>query len=483
MLILGICSMSLLIVSLDSTIVNVALPAIHRSLHAPLSGLQWIIDAYTVVVASLLMLSGSMADRLGRKRVFQTGLTLFSLASLMCALAPNLGVLIAARAMQAVGGSMLNPVALSIIRNVFTDQRERAMAVGVWGAVPGISMALGPIAGGALVDAFSWRAVFLVNLPIGAAAVILSALFVPESRALRPRRIDPIGQVLIIVALGSLIYGVIGAPGAGWTSTQTLGLGGVSFVAWVGLISYELRVREPLIEMHSFKSVPLAGASAGALATYSVMGGFLFLNTLYLQETRHLSPLDAGIRLLPLALATFVMAPVSGRIVGARGARLPLVAGGIALLVAGLMLTRLSDHTSYLYLIVPYALVGGGVGALNPPITNAAVSGMPPSMAGVAAAVTSTSRQTGQAIGVAVLGALAGGDVAGAMGSGFAHATHVCWWITAALGGGLCVLGWIATTPWAQRTAVTAAARFPEEPPPQVATRTPESLARATSSK
>jgi EmrB/QacA subfamily drug resistance transporter len=460
MLILGICSMSLLIVSLDLTIVNVALPAIHRSLHAPLSGLQWVIDAYTVVVASLLMLSGSTADRLGRRRVFQTGLTLFSLASLICALAPNLGVLVAARALQAVGGSMLNPVALSIIRNVFTDPRERALAVGVWGAVPGISMALGPIVGGALVDAFSWRAVFLVNLPIGGAAVILAARFVPESRAPRPRPIDPIGQILVIVALASLIYGIIGAPGAGWASVRTIVLGVISLLAWLAFIAYELRHEQPLLEIRAFRSLPLAGASLSAMATYAVMGGFLFINTLYLQETRGLTPLQAGIRLVPLAVSTFVMAPIAGRIVGVRGARIPLMGGGLALLAAGAMLTQLNAHTSYPYLVVAYVLVGAGVGTLNPPITNTAVSGMPPSMAGVAAAVTSTSRQTGQAVGVAVLGALAGGGIVGAVGRGFAGATHVDWWITVGLGALLCTVGWLSTTPWARATAVAVAAQF-----------------------
>ena len=189
--ILGICSMSLLIVGLDGTIVNVAQPAIHRSFDASLSGLQWTIDAYTLVLASLLMLSGSTADRIGRKRIFQAGLTLFSLGSLLCALAPTLELLIAARVVQAIGGSMLNPVAMSIIRNVFEDPRERAQAIGVWGGVIGISTALGPVLGGTLVDSVGWRSVFLVNLPVGIAALYLTAIYVPESRASHARRIDP----------------------------------------------------------------------------------------------------------------------------------------------------------------------------------------------------------------------------------------------------------------------------------------------------
>src|SRR6202012_3754178 len=204
----GICSMSLFIVGLDATIVNIALPAIHRSFHAKLSGLQWTIDAYTLVIASLLMLSGSTADRLGRRRVFQCGLALFSLGPLLCAIAPSLGMLIAARVLQAIGGSMLNPVAMSIIRNVFVDPRERAQGIGVWGGVIGISMALGPVVGGALVDSVGWRAVFVVNVPIGIVAIVLTALFVPESRAGRSRRIDPVGQVLVIVGLATLTYAI-----------------------------------------------------------------------------------------------------------------------------------------------------------------------------------------------------------------------------------------------------------------------------------
>src|SRR6478736_4418649 len=215
-LILAICCMSLLIVGLDNTIVNVALPSIGRELHTTVSGLQWVVDAYTLVLASLLMLSGSMGDRLGRKRVFSLGLVLFTLGSLLCSVAPNLGSLIAFRALQAIGGSMLNPVAMSIIRNVFTDARERAWAIGMWGATVGISLALGPVVGGALVESVNWRAIFWINIPVGLAAFALTLRFVPESRAPRPRRLDPVGQVLMILLFGSLTYAIIEGPKAGW---------------------------------------------------------------------------------------------------------------------------------------------------------------------------------------------------------------------------------------------------------------------------
>jgi EmrB/QacA subfamily drug resistance transporter len=467
MLVLGICCLSLLIVGLDTTIVNVALPAIRTSLHASVSGLQWTIDAYTLVLASLLMLAGSTADRIGRKRIFRAGLVVFSLGSLLCGLAPSLELLIAARVLQAIGGSMLNPVAMSIIRNVFDDPRERAQAIGAWGAVFGLSMALGPVVGGALVDSVGWRAVFFVNVPIGVVAFVLTTLYVPRSRAPHARRLDPVGQVLVILALASLTYAIIDAPQAGWTSGGTLGLFAFSLASFATLVWYELRRREPLLEMRFFRSVPFAGASTIALCAFAATGGFLFLNTLYLQGTRHLSPFHAGLYLLPMAGMLLVSAPISGRLVSRRGPRPSLVGAGASLMIASLMLTRLTPTTSTGYLIGAYFLFGVGSGLINPPITNTAVSGMPPSQAGVAAAIASTSRQVGMTLGVAVIGAISGGAISGAIGPSFAAATHAGWWICAGLGLVCLVLGGLTTTRWAEETARETAERFREsEPPP-----------------
>src|ERR1700710_678416 len=219
-LILGICCLSLFIVGLDNTIVNVALPAIKTDLNASVSGLQWVVDAYTLVLASLLMLSGSTADRLGRRRIFQTGLLIFTVASLLCSLAPGLGWLIAFRMLQAVGGSMLNPVAMSIITNTFTDQRERARAIGVWGGVVGVGIGLGPVVGGILTDSIGWRSIFWINVPIGVAALVLAAVFVPEPKAPPAQRggADPVGQVLIVIVLAAVIFAIIHAPEVGWGS-------------------------------------------------------------------------------------------------------------------------------------------------------------------------------------------------------------------------------------------------------------------------
>ena len=465
LLILVICSMSLLIVGLDVTIVNVALPAIHRSLGASVSGLQWTIDAYTLTIAVLLMLSGSTADRIGRRKVFQIGLVVFSAGSLLCALAPTLQLLIVARVLQGIGGSMLNPVAMSIIRNVFDDPRERAQAIGVWGAMIGLSMALGPIVGGALVDSLGWRWVFLVNVPVGLLALALTAMFVPESRAPRPRRLDPVGQALVIVALGSLTYAIIEGGRVGFTSPGVVSLFCLSLVSFVSLVLYELRRREPLLEMRFFKSVPFSGASAIAVFAFAGQGGFLFLNTLYLQEVRGLSPLQAGLWVLPMAAMTLVFAPLSGRIVGRHGSRGPLVVAGLALTVAAVMLTRITADSSPAYVLGAYFVFGFGFGLVNPPITNTAVSGMPPSQAGVAAAVASTSRQIGATLGVAIVGAVAGAGISGEIGKGFAAATHASWWIIAGLSFAIVILGLATTTRWADETAVETANRFREDGP------------------
>ncbi len=469
MLVLGICCLSLLIVGLDTTIVNVALPAIRSSLHASVSGLQWTIDAYTLVLASLLMLAGSTADRIGRKRIFRTGLVVFSLGSLLCGLAPSLELLIAARVLQAIGGSMLNPVAMSIIRNVFDDPRERAQAIGAWGAAFGLSMALGPVVGGALVDSVGWRAVFFVNVPIGVIAFVLTTLYVPRSRAAHARRLDPVGQVLVILALASLTYAIIEAPRAGWASVETLALFAFSLLCFAGLVPYELRREQPLLEMRFFRSVPFAGANTIALSAFAAQGGFLFLNTLYLQGVRHLSPFHAGLYMLPMAGMLLVFAPLSGRLVSRRGARPSLVTAGAAFMAGSAMLTQLTPTTSTGYLLGAYFLFGLATGMINPPITNTAVSGMPPSQAGVAAAIASTSRQVGMTLGVAVLGAISGGTISGAVGPGFASATHIGWWICAGLGLLSLILGVLTTTGWAEKTARETIERFRESEPPSAA--------------
>ena len=453
MLVLAICCMSLFIVGIDVTIVNVALPSIQRELHAPVSGLQWTLDAYTIVVASFLMLSGSTADRIGRRRTFQTGLALFTLGSLLCSLAPGLGWLIGFRALQALGGSMLNPVAVSIITNTFTDPAERARAIGVWGAVFGASLALGPVIGGALVASVGWRGIFWVNIPIGVAAIVLTALFVPESRAGQARRVDPVGQILIVVFLATLTYGIIEGPNRGWTTPLILASFAVAAAAVIALVMYEQRRREPLLDLRFFRSAPFSGATVIAVCAFAALGGFLFLNTLYLQDARGFSALHAGIYTLPMAAMTVLLAPLAGRIVAARGPRLPLILAGIATTAGAFMLTRLTSSTSTGYLLASYVVFGIGSGLVNAPITNTAVSGMPRSQAGVAAGLASTSRQVGSALGVAVAGSAVLSALHGPLRLGFADASHVGWWILTGCGVAILLLGLATSGRWARGTA------------------------------
>jgi EmrB/QacA subfamily drug resistance transporter len=447
-LILAICCMSLLISGMDVTIVNVALPAIQTDLHARLAGLQWILDAYTLVVASFLVLAGSMSDRIGRRRVFQVGLGVFTLGSLLCSRAATIEQLIGFRALQGFGASMLNPVALSIIANAFPEPKARARAVGIWGAVMGVSLGIGPLIGGALTQTIGWRSIFWINVPIGIMTAVLAARFVPDSKAARPRAYDLVGQTLVLTGLATLTWGVIEGPHAGWASVLIVGLFVTAAVAWTAFVLYEPRRRDPLVDLRFFRSVPFSSATVLALSTFSCFAGFLFLNTLYLQQVRGFSALSAGLFTLPLALMMIVCAPSSGRLVGSYGTRPSLLASGVGFLVSTLMLTGLGQQTPVIWLLAAYALFGVGLGMVNPAITDSAVAGMPLSQAGVAAAIASTSRQVGAALGVAVSGTVVAAQHV--RGIDFTRATHAIWWAMTACGAVVLVLGFASNTAWAR---------------------------------
>jgi EmrB/QacA subfamily drug resistance transporter len=444
-LVLAICCLSLFIVGMDVTIINVAVPAIGRDFHASVSGLQWTIDAYLLVIASLLMLSGSTADRVGRRRVFQIGLAIFTIGSLACSLAPSLGALIAFRALQAVGGSMLNPVAMAIVTNTFTEPGERAKAIGAWGSVYGLSMALGPVIGGALVDSVGWRGVFWVNIPVGVAAIILTALFVPESRAAKHRRPDPFGQILIMILLATVSYGIIEGPDYGWGSARILACFAVAAVALATFLSRERRRDDPLLDLRFFRSRPFSGAALTAVTGLSAFAGFLFLITLYLQDVRGYRPLIAGLFLLPMAVAMACSAPLAGRVIARRGTRIPLVISGTAIAAAGLLLTFLTAASPAWYILLCGLVFGIGQGWLNAPITNNAVSGMPRSQAGVAAGIASTGRQVGSSLGVAVMGSVLAANLHGSFAAGFAAATRPGWLLIVGLGVAVLVLALYTT--------------------------------------
>jgi MFS family permease len=323
-LLLVVCCSALFMVGLDNTIVNVGLPAIGRSLHTNVAGLQWTVAGYTIVLASLLMFSGAAADRIGRRTIFQVGLALFTLGSWLCSLAPSLDMLIAFRVLQGVGGSMLAPAALGIITNTFTRPGERARAIGVWDGVSGLSMALGPVAGGILVGTTGWRGIFWANIPVGLAAIALTALFVPDSRAAKGRKSDPLGQVLVIVMLGSLAYAIIQGPSDGWMSPPIIGLFLLSVATLAILLVYEPRREEPLIDFRFFRSVPFSASTAVAVCAIATSAGFLFLTTLYLQDVRGFSALRAGLTLLPMPI---MMAVTAGALHHRRGGADPVDGG------------------------------------------------------------------------------------------------------------------------------------------------------------
>ncbi len=452
-LVLGICCLSLFLVSTDNTIVNVALPSMRADLNASVSGLQWIIDAYTLVVASLLMLGGSMADKYGRKRFFLIGTGTFVLGSLLCSVAPSLGWLVAFRMLQAVGGSMMNPVAMSIITNTFTDPKERAGAIGIWGAVVGISMSAGPALGGILVTGAGWQSIFWINVPVGIFALAMTLKFVPESKAEHSRKFDPAGQFLIFAFLASLVFTIIEGPAKGWGSPLIVFTGAVAIGSLVGLLVVESRIEEPLIQLKFFRSAPFSGATVIAVCAFASLGGFLFLNTLYLQDVRGYSPLHAGLYTLPMALMTLIFAPISGRIVGTLGARIPLLVAGVGFVASALMLTRLTPTTSFAWLAVAYVIFGISFGMVNAPITNTAVSGMPRSQAGVASAIASTSRQVGQSLGVAVVGSIVTASIVGEISDGFTAAAVPAWYVIAGAGVVVTALAVVTTGRWARATA------------------------------
>jgi EmrB/QacA subfamily drug resistance transporter len=447
--ILATCCLSLLMVSMDVTIVNVALPAIRRDLQTSVAGLQWSIDGYTVVVASFLLLAGSMADRLGRRRTFQAGLTLFSLGSLLCSLASSTPALVGCRMLQALGGAMLNPVAMSIIVNTFTDLRERARAIGIWGAVFGLSMAIGPLVGGVLTQTVGWRSIFWINVPIGITALVLTARYVPESLPQTKRRFDLVGQALIVIALATLTSGVIDGRRSGWGSPEIAGCFVMAAASVVALVAYEARRAQPLIDLRFFRSLPFSSSTVIAVLAFASFSAFLFLNSLYLQDTRRLQASVAGLCTLPIALAMFVASPMSGRLVGAGHARFALVTAGCAMATGALLLTRLRADTPIALLVVAYAVFGVGLGMVNAPITNAAVSGMPKAQAGTASAVASTSRQVGASLGVALAGSIAGE----AIHPGFVSSTHPVWWLIFSLGLAIVALGLASTGARARASA------------------------------
>ncbi|MGK0607185.1 MFS transporter [Enterococcus gilvus] len=401
-IILYTCCISLFIVTMDVTVVNIALPSIQSSFNTDLAQLQWINEGYTLVVASFLLLSGSTADKIGRKKIFEIGLTCFCIASFLCGVAQTTEQLIAFRVVQGIGGSMLNPVAMSIITNVFTGKLERAKAVGLWGSVTGISLGVGPILGGLLVTYLNWRYVFFINIPIIIVALVLTRKYIPESKGKKQNKNDIVGQILMIIFLFTSIYSIVELPKKGMTSLEVISTGTVGILTFMIFIIYEKKQKNPLVNPNFFVSIPFTSASVIAILGFTIYSGFLFLNTLYLQNIKGLNALSAGLLTIPLAVTSFVVAPKAGKLVGYKGTKLPFLLCGSSMFCANLLEFYVVKDTSIGILFLIYILLGIGFGMLNAPITITAVNGMPSSQSGTAAAIAVTCKQIGNCLGVAL---------------------------------------------------------------------------------
>ena len=407
LLTLGACCFGLFMVMLDNTVVNVALPSIQRELGAEVSGLALVLDAYILVFASLLLTAGSLGDRYGRRRVFRTGLVVFTASSALCGLAPSLPALVGGRALQAVGAAALLPSSLAILTAAFPDPRERVQAIGLWSGVSAMALAAGPVVGGLLTDALGWRWVFYVNLPVGVAAFVVAGRVVAESRDPGARRLDLPGLLLGSLGLAGVTLGLIESNQRGWGSPEILGLlaAGVALLAAFGVA--EGRRRQPMLSLRLFRDRAFSSANAVVLLAGFALLGFVFFNTLYFQAVQGWSPLQAGLRSLPNTLAVVVSAPLAGRLASRYGYRVPVGAGLLLAAAALWALTGIEVGTPYAQLWWKLAMLGAGLGLSISPATAAGVAAMPGAQAGVASAVITTSRQVGGALGVAVLGAVA----------------------------------------------------------------------------
>ncbi len=403
---LAVVCLAVVVIVLDNSIMNVALPSIERDLHADSSQLQWTVDAYSLVFASLLLTAGTLGDRYGRRGTLMTGLAVFGGGSALAAFAPGVGWLIAFRALMGIGAAAIYPTTLSIITNMFEGQ-ERARAIGIWAALAGVGVALGPILGGVLLDRWWWGSVLLVNVPIVAVSLVLLPLVVPTSRDPRARRLDLGGAALSTAGLTALLYGIIEAPRRGWTAPPVAGSIVLGIVVLLGFATWEWRTREPMLPLDFFRRARFSAATVALSLTFFGLFGYIFLLTQYLQFVRGLSPLAAGVRLAPPALGLVIGAPLAPRIVERVGTKV-VVAAGLSCAALALVLASRSSVLAHDARLAPvFALFGFGMGMTMAPATESIMGSVPPDRAGVGSAVNDTTRQTGGALGVAVLGSLA----------------------------------------------------------------------------
>jgi EmrB/QacA subfamily drug resistance transporter len=403
--VLAVMCLSLLLIVMDNTIVNVALPTLQRDLDAGTTQLQWVVDAYILVFAGLLLTMGSLGDRFGRRGALAIGLAVMGTASILSSFANSADQLIATRALMGVGGAMIMPATLSIITNVFTDRKERAQAIAIWSATAGAAVAIGPVTGGWLLEHFWWGSVFLVNVPVVVVALVLGQLFVPTSRDPSAPPIDVPVALLSIAGLVVLVWAIIEGPG-GWTDPEILGAFALAAVLLGSFVLWERRARFPMLDMSFFRNPRFSAASGAIMLTFFAMFGSLFLLTQFLQSILGYTPLEAGIRLLPMAGVMLVISPLSAKVVERIGSKI-VVAMGLSVAAIGLIIaSRLTAGASYPEVLVSLVVLAAGLALVMPPATESIMGSLPLAKAGVGSAVNDTTRQVGGALGVAVLGSV-----------------------------------------------------------------------------
>jgi len=403
---LGVICVSLMVIGLDNTILNVALPTLGRDLHATTSSLQWIVDTYVLVFAGLLLTAGSLTDRFGRYKGLTFGLIVFGTGSFASALSGSAGMLIATRAFMGIGGAFIMPATLSIITNLFLDPSERTKAIGLWAGVSALGVGIGPVAGGFLLSHFYWGSVFFVNIPIVIVALIGGWFLVPDSHDKTSPRLDPIGALLSISGLATVLWAVIEAPTRGWGSAGILTAFAAGAAVLVGFVFWELHSSSPMLDIHFFQDSRFTAASVAITLTFFSLFGVLFLLTQYLQSVLGFSPLKAGAVLVPEAIAMMVFATSSSNMVLRFGNKIVVATGLLGVALSLSMFRVLSTGSALWETMVVTLVLGTGMGLVFAPATDSIMGSLPREKAGVGSAMNDTTRQTGGAIGVAVLGSI-----------------------------------------------------------------------------
>src|SRR3954471_15913616 len=394
------------VINVDTTIINVALPTLVRELHASNTELQWVVDAFNLLFAGTVLAFGSVSDRFGRKGMLLAGLAVFGVASFAGGLTDNPGQLIAARALMGVGAAMVFPSTLSLLTNVFTERRQRSLAIGLWGATTGAAIALGPIVGGALLQAFDWRSIFFAMTPVAAIAGVLVAGYVPTSRDPTAPKSDRVGFVLSTAAVGLLVYTIIEAPDIGWASTRTLGSFALTAILAAAFVGWERHTEQPMLDVSLFRNARFTAASASVGISSFALSGFIFLVTQYFQFSKGYGPLSTGVRLLPVATCVAISSILGARLAVRLGTKL-VVASGL-FLTAGfyLWVTNVSAETGYGTIAAQMVVLGTGMGLTSAPATEAIMGVVPNAKAGVGSAVNDATRLLGGTLGVAVIGSV-----------------------------------------------------------------------------